>query len=157
MKACLSTSAFQDSSKCCIKRALIAQAGGVVFKTHPSSPRVLLVRSKRNTKEWIFPKGHIEAGETPREAALRETHEEAGVAGLVIDHIEAMQFESARGTIEVEYYLIAWTEDVHSSEQRERQWCSVDDALALLEFKDAKELLFKALRKWNDEQASLLP
>lgn len=137
--------------------ALIAQAGGVVFKTHQSSPRVLLVRARRNPQAWIFPKGHIEAGETAREAALRETREEAGADGLVIDHIAAMQFESPRGTVEVEYYLVAWRTDVPSSEERERRWCSIEEALELLEFEGAKDLLSRALRQWNDEQASRLP
>jgi 8-oxo-dGTP pyrophosphatase MutT (NUDIX family) len=118
---------------------------------------VLLVKAKRNPQCWIFPKGHIEAGETAREAALRETREEAGADGQVIDHIAAMHYESARGTIEVEYYLVAWTRDVTSGEQRERRWCTVNEAHGLLEFEGAKELLSQALRKWNDEQASRLP
>jgi diadenosine hexaphosphate hydrolase (ATP-forming) len=136
---------------------LIAQAGGIVFRNHQSSPRVLLVRSKRNPKEWIFPKGHIEAGETAREAALRETHEEAGAVGAVVDHVEAVQFESARGTIEVEYYLIAWSGDKPSPEERERRWCTVEEASELLEFPGAQGLLRKALRKWQDDRASRLP
>jgi 8-oxo-dGTP pyrophosphatase MutT (NUDIX family) len=118
---------------------------------------VLLVRSKKNPKEWIFPKGHIEAGETPREAALRETREEAGADGVVIDHIDAMQFESARGTVEIEYYLLGFTRDVPSREQRERRWCQLDEASELLEFPGAKELLAKAVRKWRREQSSRLP
>ncbi len=136
---------------------LIAQAGGIVFRNHQSSPRVLLVRSKRNPKEWIFPKGHIEAGETPREAALRETHEEAGAVGVVLDHIEAVQFESARGTVEVEYYLIGYSGDEPSPEQRERRWCTIEEASGLLEFPGAQALLTKALRKWEQDRASHLP
>jgi ADP-ribose pyrophosphatase YjhB (NUDIX family) len=137
--------------------APIPQAGGVVFRTHQSEPHVLLVKAKRNPQSWIFPKGHIEAGETAREAALRETREEAGADGQVIDHLAAMTYESVRGTVEVEYYLLAWTADVTSGEQRERRWCTVNEAQGLLEFEGAKELLSQALRKWNDERASRLP
>jgi mutator protein MutT len=137
--------------------AAIAQAGGVVFKEDQPFPRVLLVRAKRNPDAWIFPKGHIETGETPREAALRETREEAGVDGLVVDHLERMEFESPRGLVEVEYYLLAWTADVPSSEQRERRWCTVGEAVDLLTFDGAKDLLSKALRAWNTERSSRLP
>ena len=137
--------------------APIAQAGGVVFRTHQSVPHVLLVRAKRNPLAWIFPKGHVESGETAREAALRETREEAACDGQVIDHLAAMQYESTRGTIEVEYYLVAWTCDVTPKEQRERRWCTVDEAQEMLEFEGARELLAQALRKWNDEQVSRLP
>lgn len=47
-------------------------------------PQVLLVTAKRNPKRWIFPKGHVEKGETAEEAALREAREEAGVVGKPI-------------------------------------------------------------------------
>lgn len=39
--------------------------------------RVLLLQHR--TGEWVFPKGHIEDGETLLEAALREVEEESGV------------------------------------------------------------------------------
>ena len=68
-----------------------------------------------------------------------------------------MEYESARGTVEVEYYLVEWTRDFPSNEQRERRWCTVDKALTLLGFDGAKELLTIAARKWDDERASRVP
>ena len=52
-------------------------AGGVVV--NPEG-RVLLV-SQFGTS-WSLPKGHMEEGESPLEAALREIHEETGVSRL---------------------------------------------------------------------------
>ena len=52
-------------------------AGGVVLD---AEGRVLLV-SQHGTS-WSLPKGHLEEGETPLEAALREIHEESGVTRL---------------------------------------------------------------------------
>jgi diadenosine hexaphosphate hydrolase (ATP-forming) len=49
-------------------------AGGVVFNPNGE---VLILRHRRG--EWVFPKGHIDPGETPLQAALREVEEEAGV------------------------------------------------------------------------------
>ena len=63
---------------------LIRQAGSIVFRLDSREPQVLLVTARRNPRNWIFPKGHIEKGETPEEAALRETREEAGVVGDLI-------------------------------------------------------------------------
>lgn len=59
------------------------QAAGVMIVAEGSPPRVLFI--KRAAKgdhhgDWCFPGGHIERSETPEEAALRETHEEIGVA-----------------------------------------------------------------------------
>ena len=52
-------------------------AGGVVVN---EEGRVLVV-SQHGTS-WSLPKGHLEAGETPLEAALREIEEETGVTRL---------------------------------------------------------------------------
>ena len=37
---------------------------------------------KDSYHKWTFPKGHLEKGETPAQAALRETHEEMGLLRL---------------------------------------------------------------------------
>lgn len=53
-------------------------AGGVVWRQpRPGSPEILLVRHARR-RQWGFPKGRLEKGETPREGALREVLEETG-------------------------------------------------------------------------------
>lgn len=52
-------------------------AGGVVVN---AEGRVLLV-SQHGTS-WSLPKGHLEEGETPLEAARREIREESGVSRL---------------------------------------------------------------------------
>jgi len=51
-------------------------AGGVVTR----GDKVLLIRMRTLQGElvWTYPKGHVEAGETPRRAALREAAEETG-------------------------------------------------------------------------------
>lgn len=56
-------------------------AGGVVWH----KGRVLVLRNFRG--EYIFPKGHLEAGETPAEAALREVSEESGLSASIVSQL----------------------------------------------------------------------
>lgn len=55
-------------------------AGGVVFQRTRSGPRLAMILDPFH--KWTFPKGHVEAGETPARAAERETREEIGVGKL---------------------------------------------------------------------------
>ena len=55
---------------------MVRSAGGVVLRQQ----EVLLIRvsDARGRPIWSFPKGRLDAGETPAEAALREVLEETG-------------------------------------------------------------------------------
>src|SRR5215510_433219 len=58
-------------------------AGGVVFRRGPDGQvRFLLIRD--SYKNWGFPKGHLESGEPPAEAARREVAEETGLEELIL-------------------------------------------------------------------------
>jgi len=52
-------------------------AGGVVF----NSQGMVLVINQNNTS-WSLPKGHVDPGEEPLQAAIREIMEESGVTDL---------------------------------------------------------------------------
>ena len=59
-------------------------AGILLFRLRPTAPEILLIRpggpfwKNRQTGAWMIPKGLIEPGEAPAEAALREFEEELG-------------------------------------------------------------------------------
>jgi 8-oxo-dGTP pyrophosphatase MutT (NUDIX family) len=56
-------------------------AGGIVFRRIEGKPtHFLLIRD--SYRHWGFPKGHLEDGETPAQAADRETREETGLEHL---------------------------------------------------------------------------
>ena len=58
-------------------------AGGVVFRRAPDGTALfLLIRD--SYRHWGLPKGHLEDGESPAQAALRETYEETGLGDLAL-------------------------------------------------------------------------
>ena len=55
-------------------------SGGVVARRVDESVHLLLIRDSYG--KWGLPKGHVENGESSREAALREVREETGLTRL---------------------------------------------------------------------------
>jgi len=55
-------------------------AGGVVVRPGVAGVRVLLIRDGH--RNWGFPKGHLDADESPEDAARREVGEETGLHEL---------------------------------------------------------------------------
>jgi diadenosine hexaphosphate hydrolase (ATP-forming) len=53
-------------------------AGGIVF----NGDKVLVLRNLKGV--WVFPKGHVELGESHEQAALREVLEESGLHALIV-------------------------------------------------------------------------
>jgi len=133
-------------------------AGGVVMR---DNHMLLLDRPARG--EVRLPKGHVEPGESPREAALRETREEAGYAGLVIVADLGMQtshfvnpHKDCEVTREEIYFLMRLqseaqaTRDEHDDAQFRVMWVSLEDAPARLTFETEREFARRAIRVWAD-------
>jgi 8-oxo-dGTP pyrophosphatase MutT (NUDIX family) len=100
--------------------------------------RLLLLRS---FDYWDFPKGRIEPGEAPLEAARRETREEAGLTDLRFRWGEASVETEMYGNAKVAQYFIAESPadpvilgispELGRPEHHEHRWCSFDEAMRL--------------------------
>jgi 8-oxo-dGTP pyrophosphatase MutT (NUDIX family) len=126
-------------------------AGGIVYRMDLGQPLYLLIRD--SYKNWGFPKGHIEPGEMPDVAALREVREEAGLADLsirgAIDTID--WFFRFRGQLihKVCHFYLMETIDATTSPQRAEgitacRWTRFDEAHSLISYGNARELLRRA-------------
>jgi 8-oxo-dGTP pyrophosphatase MutT (NUDIX family) len=127
---------------------LIRQAGSIVVRLDAREPQVLLVTARRNPRNWIFPKGHIEKGESPEQAALRETREEAGISAKLIGPAGILEYGFLGAKARVEYFLVLFTREAGPPEDgRQRMWCGLDDALDRLSYKNTRRLLRKAWKQ----------
>ena len=114
-------------------------AGVVVVHTQGPAVQYLLLRAYRN---WDFPKGLVEAGEQPLDAAVREVREETTLENLSFDwgtdFVDTGPYN--KGKIS-RYYLArsAGTEvrllinpELGFPEHQESRWVGVDAALAMV-------------------------
>lgn len=64
---------------------------------HESAGAVVMVGDRclalRRGGEWVFPKGHLERGERPENAAIREVHEETGLEARILQPIGSTRYE----------------------------------------------------------------
>ena len=125
---------------------IVHQAGAIVFRIRDGRPQILLVRARRTPGQWIFPKGHVEEGETAKAAALRETQEEAGIQGHAVARLRPrIEFEVGKALVRVQYYLVRATGKAASHEERQKRWLDPKRAIELVSHDGAKTLLRAAL------------
>ena len=114
-------------------------AGAVVFRRSDRGIRLLVLRAYRN---WDFPKGRIEPGETELDAARREVEEETGLANLDYPFGEEFKETLPYSGNKVARYYLAQTDaenielpvspELGRPEHHEYRWVSFDEAEDLL-------------------------
>jgi 8-oxo-dGTP pyrophosphatase MutT (NUDIX family) len=124
---------------------VVRQAGAITVRNTSDEPEVLLVRAKKDPRQWIFPKGHQEKGEKLVETAIRELAEEAGVVGKAVGPVGVSTFRFGNEDVEVTYFLVRDT-GRRAEAERETTWRSFSAAKSLLTFADAPRLLDAARR-----------
>jgi len=69
-------------------------AGGLVVDLQGPERRAALIGrlDRRGRLLWSLPKGHVEAGETTEDAAVREVEEETGIRGRVLAPLGTVDF-----------------------------------------------------------------
>lgn len=109
-------------------------------------PRGTVLHLHKRLGRWLQPGGHVDHGEAPWDAALRETREETGLAGTLawppaaLFHVDV---HPAGDHVHLDLrYLVECPNDDPCPQQGESQlayWFSVQDALALADdgLKDA--------------------
>lgn len=130
-------------------------AGGVIFRKAENSFEVALIAIKGGTV-WTLPKGIIDKGEEPAEAAAREIEEETGLSGEVVGNLGERSYwfylknENIKYKKTVTYFLLEYTGgniDNYCSEVDEAGWYSLDAAIKKVSYKSDREILERAKEK----------
>lgn len=142
-----------------MKRAraeLETSAGGVVVRMASADdgcarPLFLIIRDSYDN--WGFPKGHVEDGERPEAAALREVIEETGIDTLTvrssIDTIDWYFRFRGRLIHKVCHFFLMITDLADTSPQRSEgitacRWEPYEDAAQLVSYANARDVLRRA-------------
>ena len=106
---------------------------------------------RRGRLLWSLPKGHIEAGETAEQTAVREVAEETGITGRVVGELGTIDFwfvaEGRRIHKTVHHYLLVAEAGELSDadvEVTEVAWVPLDELADRLAYDDERRLVAKA-------------
>lgn len=96
-------------------------AGCVIVRHSEAQPLFLLIRDQYG--HWTFPKGHLDEGETSRDAAVREVLEETGVTGTLGSHITTIYYDvTKKGQTfrkQVDWYVLITDQEAVSPQAEE--------------------------------------
>ncbi len=107
----------------------------------------------RGRLRWSLPKGHLEAGESPEQAAVREVEEETGILGEIFGELGTIDYwfvaEGRRIHKTVHHFLLRATGGELSDadiEVTEVAWVPLPDISRRLAYPDERELVDTAGR-----------
>ncbi|MEX1254124.1 MAG: NUDIX hydrolase [Dehalococcoidia bacterium] len=127
-------------------------SGGVIYRQGDAGPDICLINTQGG-KTWQLPKGIIEDGEPPEDAALREVLEETGLQGEIVKLLDKIEYwyvdtYTGPGRIRVHknvyFFLMRYlsgTTDDHDDESEEARWFTLADAQKRVSFGNERNVL----------------
>jgi 8-oxo-dGTP pyrophosphatase MutT (NUDIX family) len=131
-------------------------SGAIILREVEGQLKIALAHHPRATKAWVLPKGHVEAGESLEQAALREIYEETGLNTVqLIKHLGTILRESAKKNGDIEqktiHFYLAYAPSTNPSQAPtdtgfiDVGWFSPAEAIELLPYESERAFLLTHL------------
>jgi 8-oxo-dGTP diphosphatase len=134
----------------------IYAAGGLIYRDTSGKeiPEILLIH--RPDRDWSFPKGKQDLGETLLQTALREVKEETGLTCFAEELIGRVSYLVGEKKLKKEVTYWAMTielgEFAPNSEVNKIQWATVEEAKELLTW-DRDQDFLNTFMNWYEKRA----
>ena len=135
------------------RRDLRRRPGGRPGRPRTSARALIGRTDRRGRLLWSLPKGHIEAGETSEQTAVREVEEETGIIGGVVAELGTIDYwfvaEGRRVHKTVHHYLMrAFGGELSDAdvEVTEVAWVPLGELRARLAYADERRLIRRATK-----------
>ena len=132
-------------------------AGGLIWRRAASNGFEMVLVKPAGKEAWCLPKGLIEKGETPEQAAVRECREETGFKTVPTEPLGEISYVYSRrdepaGPLtrvfkKVHFFLMTTEDDIpaaHDDEIDDVAWVALDQAEHRASYKSERELIIKA-------------
>lgn len=134
-------------------------AGGVVVRDGACVVVVPARRTAGGGRVLTLPKGHLAAGESAADAALREVREEAGVEAALVEKLGDVRYWYQRGGRRiakvVAFFLldyVAGEPGDHDEEIEEASWMALEEAAEKLTFPGERQMVGAALLRTQSKR-----
>jgi 8-oxo-dGTP pyrophosphatase MutT (NUDIX family) len=128
-----------------MRASVVIQAAGGVISQQDGDGRIeVLLVHRPHRRDWTFPKGKLERGETHEACAVREVEEETGLECMLGLQLPGTAYINRKGRLKLVRYWMMYPIGGVAEPRNEVdavQWVSLERAVSILTYQRDRKLL----------------